>query len=215
MKKYILIIAIILASGAFSNAFSQTIDLDQAQLIAKRVFSEMLSREIKNIQLEENYYVKEINESPALYIFNETSGGFVIVSGDERITPILGYSHQANAELEELNWNPEFAYWMETYFEQIEHIKTQNLTAQQDIEAKWQSINNGEELGISPTKDVAPLLATTWSQGCGYNALCPVDVAGPCGRVYTGCVATAMAQAIRHIEHPVNGIGDKCYTHWN
>ncbi|MDD3687401.1 MAG: C10 family peptidase, partial [Bacteroidales bacterium] len=48
-----------------------------------------------------------------------------------------------------------------------------------------------------------------------YNAQCPVDVAGPCGRVYTGCVATAMAQVIRYLEWPVNGVGSRCYTHYN
>lgn len=214
MRKYILIIATILLSGVFTQARSQSIDFSQAQIIAKTAFCEILNKNIKSIGLEEDYYVKSINESPALYIFNETNGGFVIVSGDERISPILGYSYAGSAELNESDWNPEFAYWMGTYFEQIEYVKTNNLAAQQDIQIKWQTINNGDELGLRPTKDVAPLLVTTWNQGCGYNALCPVDASGPCGRVYTGCVATAMAQVIRHLEYPVNGIGDKCYTHY-
>lgn len=75
-------------------------------------------------------------------------------------------------------------------------------------------LDEGLDIGLRPAKDVAPLLSTTWNQGCGYNSQCPVDVAGPCGKVYTGCVATAMAQVIRYFQYPAHGVGNKCYTHY-
>ena len=62
-------------------------------------------------------------------------------------------------------------------------------------------------------RDVAPLLATTWNQGCDYNADCPVDGDGPCGHVWAGCVATAMAQVMKYWAHPAQGTGSHGYTH--
>lgn len=44
---------------------------------------------------------------------------------------------------------------------------------------------------------------TTWNQGCGYNDLLDAcTTGGSCGRVWTGCVATATAQVMRYWEHP-------------
>ena len=47
--------------------------------------------------------------------------------------------------------------------------------------------------------DIAPLLKTQWGQGNPYNLQCPVKNGKHC---QTGCVATAMAQVMRHHEWP-------------
>ncbi|MDD3741979.1 MAG: C10 family peptidase, partial [Bacteroidales bacterium] len=113
----------------------------------------------------------------------------------------------------ESEWSPSFAYWINLYAEQIQYLRVNDLGASDYALLLRTKLSNGQELGLRPAKDVSPLMSTTWNQGCGYNAQCPVDGAGPCGHVYTGCVATAMAQVIRCNEHPVNGTGTYCYTH--
>jgi hypothetical protein len=54
------------------------------------------------------------------------------------------------------------------------------------------------------TVTVGPLLSTTWGQGCYFNDACPVitDGTSPCGRAYTGCVATATAQVMAYWKYP-------------
>lgn len=214
MKKLILTFTILLTIGAFCKIYSQSISYDEARLIAQKSFGEILSKDFKGVGINEDYYVKTINNQPVVYIFNENNGGFVIVSGEQKTVPVLGYSHDASALIDEDNWNPDFAYWMQTYFDQIDIIRTNNLIASPDAIEQRSKLVNGEDLGFRQTKDIAPLLSTTWNQGCGYNAQCPVDVAGPCGKVYTGCVATAMAQVIRYLQYPATGVGDKCYYHY-
>ena len=60
-------------------------------------------------------------------------------------------------------------------------------------------------------QDVLLPLNTTWDQNCYYNALCPSDnistclnggTPNPCGHVYTGCPATAMAQIMKYWNYP-------------
>jgi hypothetical protein len=60
---------------------------------------------------------------------------------------------------------------------------------------------------------VSPLLSTTWNQGCYYNAQCPTTSSGgACGRVWTGCNATAMAQILKYYNYPSSGMGSHCNT---
>lgn len=48
-------------------------------------------------------------------------------------------------------------------------------------------------------------MQTTWGQGCGYNLeLETLNCTLPCGKAYTGCVATAMAQIMRYHQHPTS-----------
>lgn len=58
---------------------------------------------------------------------------------------------------------------------------------------------------------VSPLLSTSWNQGCYYNSACPTRTAGPCGRAFTGCNATAMAQLMKYHSYPSTGWGS--HTH--
>jgi len=55
--------------------------------------------------------------------------------------------------------------------------------------------------------EYGPLLSTKWNQSCGYNDYTPTETqlgcSGlPCDRAYTGCVATAMAQVMKHHQYP-------------
>lgn len=58
---------------------------------------------------------------------------------------------------------------------------------------------------------VGPLLTTTWNQTCYYNANCPtVPSGGACGRAYTGCNATAIAQICKYYNYPTSGLSNHC-----
>lgn len=58
---------------------------------------------------------------------------------------------------------------------------------------------------------VSPFLTTTWNQTCNYNALMPsVGSGGACGKAYTGCNSTAMAQIFKYYSYPVTGLGNHC-----
>ncbi|MFN3343530.1 MAG: C10 family peptidase, partial [Flavobacteriales bacterium] len=60
---------------------------------------------------------------------------------------------------------------------------------------------------------VSPLVTTTWNQGCYYNNDCPTTGSGgACGRVWTGCGATAYGQILKFYSFPVSGNGSHCNT---
>ena len=115
------------------------------------------------------------------YVFNVgQEQGFVIVSGDDRTPAILGYADQGSFADQDMPDN--MRAWLQGYEEQM----------------KWMEQAGYQAPAKAPNKvakqAIAELLTTTWDQGDPYNRLCPLFLTG--NRSVTGCVATAMAQAL-------------------
>lgn len=140
------------------------------------------------------------------YIFNvENKKGFVIISAEDAVMPVLGYSRERNCEMD--NLPPAFVKWLENYKEQIIYAKENRAEADEETEKKWQELLNPTPAFYEKTTAaVNPLCNTTWDQSPYYNALCP-------GGSVTGCVATAMAQIMKFWNHPQTGSGIHSYNH--
>lgn len=128
----------------------------------------------------------------AFYVFNaDGNQGFVIVSGDDRTTEILGYSKTGHLNMEQMPDN--LKWWLDGYVRQMEALGTSAKPAQKS-----------KTRGAASWKTVNPLIKTQWNQDEPYNLKCPdgnhvdYDEAGydANNRCVTGCVATAMAQVL-------------------
>ena len=138
-----------------------------------------------------NAYVRSRRNTPAeadaaFYVFNETGNkGYVIVSGDDRTIPILGYSD--NGYLDMNNLPSSVQSWLEGYAEQITYLQEHP-----DTKVARKSLDN--------VPAITPLLGeTVWNQYSPFNDLCPMDGNE---RSITGCVATAMAQVMYYHRWP-------------
>lgn len=122
-------------------------------------------------------------EASSYYVFNAGSGGgYVIISGDDAIAPVLGYATSGTFSEEQLP--QQLKDMLQQYDAQIRYIAQHNITAQ---------------TYKAPTQAVRPFIKTTWGQGAPYNNSCPSDANGRC---LTGCVATAMAQIMYYYKWP-------------
>lgn len=145
--------------------------------------------------------------STFFYVFNAAQNGYVIVAGDDNVTPILGYSDQGSFDPEHIPQN--VAKWMEGYKSEIRYIIENKINATPEISYDWDQLKAGKGLGgfaKKSTTSVGPLMQTKWNQLPYYNALCP-------GGSVTGCVATAMAQIMKYWNYPATGSGFHSYNH--
>ena len=159
------------------------------------------------------------------YVFNlTTSKGFVMVSANDIIKPILGYSTESNFDTSNKQHIPiQFTQWVANYSKAIAYAVQKNLPASPSTTLLWQQLKTGSikhTMSLLGTTNpvVQPLLSTNWDQISEiqgsintYNAHCPYDkVQG----VYTltGCVATAMAQVMKYWNYPAKGTGSHSYT---
>ena len=120
----------------------------------------------------------------AFYVLNAQEGGYVVVSGDDRTAPVLGYSTTGHLDMDRLPTH--IQAWFDGYDEQLEWMKAHHYNA------PVRKTVNGTA--------ISPLLGQTeWGQNTPYNDLCP-QVGG--SRCLTGCVATAMAQVMHFHQWP-------------
>lgn len=141
------------------------------------------------------------------YVFNiKGSEGFVMVTADDVVMPVLAYSSEASFYFEKIA--PAAVDWIDNYRKQIEYVISNNLGVQPGVEARWQALKTAQSSAAAKTTSVAPMLTTLWDQSTYYNASCPGSGSS---KAVTGCVATAMAQLMKFHNWPVMGTGMHSY----
>ena len=136
-------------------------------------------------------------EEAYYYVFNAgNDNGYVIISGDDRTEPILGYVEQGSFDPENIPEN--MRSWLQLYADQIKYIVDNNIDPNSPILKKRNKVQ-------STKHSVPELLTTRWNQGSPYNILCPKYYKKEDGTQHypaTGCTATAMAQVMYFYKYP-------------
>ncbi len=131
-----------------------------------------------------------------LYVFNHGDNGFIVISADDRMPALLGYSDNGAFNLSEAS--PELKWWLGQYAAQAElNLQSENLLKASSPSSR------------APKASIPEMLSTRWDQDEPYNLYCPSDKGRKC---VTGCVATAMSQVIKYYGYPVNGKGTASYA---
>ncbi len=194
--------------------FAQTVSVDKASTVARTIYLQQYPQAAKilgqEIKPELAYTCKSLTET-YYYVFNIPQGGFVIVSGNEAVAPVLGYSFEGSF----LNgpMPPACQHWLKDYQDQIAIVIASGYIATPAVKAQWNDLAAGIVNTAKSVKSVNPLLYTTWDQGKYYNADCPVDAGGSDGHTWAGCVPTAMAQIMNYWRWPDTATGSYSYVH--
>ncbi len=167
--------------------------------------------------IPELVYTKSSGTHVLYYVFGfQGQQGWVMVAGDDANYPVIGYSTESNFPMDESLQPPAFLSYLSmvesTLLSAIEQGR--NLP---EIHAVWKKMEVVDPLlPDNTTSVVAPLITSLWDQGCNFNQSCPatggVHPAGPCNRVLTGCVATAMAMIMKYWNFPGVGTSSHSYT---
>lgn len=158
--------------------------------------------------IREQLLVNAVTSEPELYIFN-LNKGFIIVSGDKRLLPVLAFSDKGSFEVDTKNLGTKD--WISSTKNVISVARQTNLEQSKHAQMSWQKFDsNPANPTTGPTppppgpqiigdcgNTVGPLLTSTWDQGTGYNYSCPAATGGQCDKALTGCVATAIGQIAR------------------
>ena len=129
--------------------------------------------------------------SDAYYVFNNDAGGFVIIAGDDAVTPVLGYTSTGSFDAENL---PDgLKDLLKNYERQIAALGDSYQANQTATRAAF----TGEKL----------LNTAKWNQYPPFNKYTP-------NNYVTGCVATAGAIVMKYHGSPAKGTGSHSYT-WN
>lgn len=133
---------------------------------------------------------------PSFYIYNMEEGGFVIVSAEDALCPVLGFSDEGSIDM--LNLPPQLKYMLEYYDAEAEFAR-QNAMPRQ---ALWNS-------GVKKATVLTQHETASWDQESPYNLFCPMikDLYSnktSTTRTITGCVATAASIVCRFHKWPTS-----------
>lgn len=195
------------------------ISMDDASAIAKRFLSNKIAtsspgklslissikKQNQNKQIASIVSVPDDAGTAAFYVINYEGGGFLILSGDKRVEPILAWSEMNSFPLENVEEFPSgLVQWLYSSKEVVQYARSANLQATEAVNNQWRSVindtiiyaPNGNHPPLPETGDgcedmehivtiKGPLLTTQWNQGCGYNEVFPIKSCSPilpCGK---------------------------------
>ena len=152
----------------------------------------------------------------AFHVVRLVGGGFVVTSADTRVEPVVAFSD--SDDLVESDANPLWALLKGDLAGRtkalggaaLQSVAPGATARPSDEEARWAKLLAGGPAlqGVASVSDVRvePLVQSKWGQG--KNSMYS-NWGAPCYNYYTpnnyvcGCVATALAQLLRHHRHPV------------
>lgn len=135
--------------------------------------------------------IQTIRQTEAYSAYTSRQGGFVVVSHDESCPKVLGYS---SSTVDMQNLPDGLQWWLDA------------------IEARAAA---GSAATASPTallEEVPNFISAQWSQNPPFNMLCPVESGK---RSLTGCVATALGQALYYYKFPSQPVGSNAFYVFN
>lgn len=184
-----------------------------------------------NNQIESEKTLYDEENIPAIYVYNfHGNNGFLFVSADYQMGPILGYVE--NGKFDRDKAPAGFTLWLNKTIDNFGIIRKGLYDNSLKAHAAWNNYVQSEKSNNS-TLEVAsplvqlpppppnpclanpnyrtyttvtygPLLPVAWGQNVTYNNLCPDLGCANTGDVNapTGCAATAIAMVIRYWQQP-------------
>ena len=186
--------------------WAKPVKVDEAKDIAyqflnlKEATQKNMKRVLPASSLSLAYEAKSQNGNSNLFVFNQGEQRFVVVAGDDCISPVLGYAD--SGAFDEKNMPEGFRYWLESCSRYIEKAKAGAVKREDMTMMGVQS--------SSYASYVNPLLEDiNFGQGDPYNDQCPM-LDGE--RTIVGCVAVSMGQIMTYYQWPTQGKGSHSYV---
>ena len=171
------------------TAGARPIDVKKAQEIAENFFKNapQTRGQSRTVQLKllQPAQTRSTGEA-TYYLFSpETERGFVIVSGDDELPQVVGYSYES--PVSESTLPPALAAWLKAFDQHVTDIRSGKAAAPAT------RAEGGKKV-------VEPMVTTKWNQSEPFNGLLA-------NNYVTGCVATSIAQIMKYHNWPDQGVG--------
>lgn len=228
-RTIVLVVSLMMSFPVFGQN-ADAVDLNLARRVGENFFK--MNDNIKLSVDPGSLRRVETDEFPNLYIFNVEGGGSIIVAGDKRVRPILGFSEKGTFDPN--NLPPAAEMIIGGYDYVVDSIVRHDVRfVEESVKQAWIDLENGCYRKVQSVKNLmpeyplscGPLLTTAFKQGDygynqwqnNYNEYCPIfEVTDNNNnvlrslRALTGCGATTMTQLLYfHKDRKPSGIDNK------
>ena len=124
--------------------FPSSVSIYNAEVVARNLYSARLGTFASNELMIESVEVIKEEFEELIYLFHLDPKGFIMVSADDRSTPILAYSFENSLELEMI---PPNLFWViEKYKNNLLLQIKSNQTSSEAMQSKWKKFLHGKAL---------------------------------------------------------------------
>lgn len=189
MKKIFLFIAFLSCCWTLS---ASVVAPESARRKAEAFFSSLPRTKAQALDLQLAWSLPDGRpEGDLVYAFNNLNeGGFVVVSGEDAVGPVLGYSFSGRFPSDAM---PDGMKWLLSYYGDIVRTAREN---------GWSASRSD---AVFDPRNKVKLYTVPWGQTEPFNNDCPI-VHGL--RSVTGCVATAIGIIMNYHRWPERGTGE-------
>jgi hypothetical protein len=207
MKKnlFCLVIFIYIFGIAGYSAFSKPVDYMQAKTVASAKLISLQKTTVFSLIDKENRYINPEGNT-LFYVFELYPVGYMAVSADKDLPPVIAYSFTNDAGKLEDNSNILIRMLKADLTNRLNNISRLPQQIIQQRENEWNKILTGnsvknplQQWPPEGTTNTGGWLETNWTQDGIYDDMCPMDPVTN-QRSYAGCPATAMAQILNYYE---------------
>ncbi len=201
MKKFLTYtFALLLSASAYANPVSQSDAVTYAKAFLKNVLG--AERSVESAQ------IVNISGVDAFYALSLSPQGWLLISADDLISPIIGYSLDGSFDAN--NIPAPLTNYLTMFADDIVSRYDSNAAPS----TAWQSdsLPSQNKATSDIQTSVDPLISVNWNQTGKYRQYCPTGTAGD---ALVGCVAVGMGQAMSVYQHPERPTGSHSYTSSN
>jgi hypothetical protein len=213
MKRFVLSLLI---SVVTLVVFGTPVDLQHATTIATNAYFQKVNLYLKQVDINDlqiaEHFIIQKNGEALLFAFNFSGLGYIIISADDDMVPVIGYSFESQYITADQPEN--FAGWIQDRAGAVKFVRENNIPATPEIKSQWEEYSEFSNLSLKDGgKSIEPLLTSIWDQDTPFNYYCPPRTTQPNsqGKALVGCVATAMSQIMLYWRYPNQGIGSHSY----
>ena len=212
MKKIALLVTFVALLGTI---FGNPVDVKTAQKAAA-TFAATISQTKGAQDLNLVYTATDETETVNYYYVFNTENGFVMISGDDNMIPVLAYSTESQFITE--NLSEHIASFLKGYERMAQFVIDNKVVCVDENTQEWKALISGSYQANTKGSVAALLGDNKWGQSGAtvngtfkplYNAKCP----NKNGQyAVTGCMATVLSQIISYHKYPTKGFGSHSYT---
>ncbi len=231
MKRLFSFVLVLLIMIGTTTIYAQSVPTDKAIDIGVRFFEQATNNSPRYAPartIGENMATAralQYSNRECMYVVSMPDSGWVLVSGDERVVPILAVSYDGSFPTEE-DMPPAMRDLLTDYANEIIYI--QDSLSDIEPHPRWVALENNNYTAQTLDTEIGSDIYTPgdkllnmpgrgevkWNQGTcngdgagnhcdhAYNKFCPDWYTPSCNRTYVGCTAIALAQIMWYWQWP-------------
>lgn len=207
-KKANIIIALLCLCGLINTVLASPIREQRLVGLAAKAFAQKLNAAGRSGYSAPQDYRLMVENNDTLMLVMNFKEGFIVLSADDAVTPVLAYSLDQQLDLDDMA--PAARMWLNMYANQIKEAKHNEWEPTVEISQRWIELDRQYPSKSTHEEIVSPLITAQWNQTQYYNAYSPYEPDAPGGydlRTPNGCVAVAMAMIMYYYRYPIHGAG--------